>query len=126
MAMATIQRSVHTHAAPAATPAAGPAPAATVQRAGPTKIPQPSAGTGRRHVATGAAPQTNQPSAAQQRPAAGADQPAGPDLTALFQRLDRRAVDELAHRLIDPISRLLRAEMRHGRERTGRWLDGGR
>ncbi|MFF5218379.1 hypothetical protein [Micromonospora sp. NPDC000442] len=43
-----------------------------------------------------------------------------------FHHLDRRALDELAHRLIEPISRLLRAELRTGRERSDRWLDGRR
>ncbi|MCS0605675.1 hypothetical protein NX794_31395 [Streptomyces sp. LP11] len=39
---------------------------------------------------------------------------AGPDL------------DELARRLLDPVSRLLRTELRRGRERTGRPFDGRR
>ncbi|MER6592583.1 hypothetical protein ABT214_12155, partial [Micromonospora purpureochromogenes] len=44
----------------------------------------------------------------------------------LIGSLDRRHLDELAHRLIGPLGRLLRAELRLGRERTGRLLDGGR
>ncbi|GGK10048.1 hypothetical protein GCM10010123_44980 [Pilimelia anulata] len=40
--------------------------------------------------------------------------------------LDRRALDALAHRLIEPVGRLLRAELRLGRERAGRWHDGAR
>ncbi|MGC5033646.1 hypothetical protein [Micromonospora sp. DT229] len=48
------------------------------------------------------------------------------DSAERFHHLDRRALDELAHRLVEPISRLLRAELRMGRERTGRWLDGAR
>lgn len=35
-------------------------------------------------------------------------------------------LDELARRLIDPVARLLRAELRRGRERTGRPHDGRR
>lgn len=35
-------------------------------------------------------------------------------------------LDDLARRLIDPVSRLLRAELRRGRERTGRPFDGRR
>ncbi|WP_132121850.1 hypothetical protein [Actinocrispum wychmicini] len=35
-------------------------------------------------------------------------------------------MDELARRLIEPISRLLRADLRHGRERAGRLHDRGR
>ncbi|MFB8029839.1 hypothetical protein ACFQ6U_27570 [Streptomyces sp. NPDC056465] len=35
-------------------------------------------------------------------------------------------LDDLARRLIDPVSRLLRTELRRGRERTGRPHDGRR
>nr|WP_086565834.1 hypothetical protein [Streptomyces africanus] len=35
-------------------------------------------------------------------------------------------LDDLARRLIDPVSRLLRTELRRGRERTGRPYDGRR
>ncbi|WP_436963693.1 hypothetical protein [Streptomyces sp. SudanB148_2056] len=35
-------------------------------------------------------------------------------------------LDELARRLIDPVARLLRTELRRGRERTGRPYDGRR
>jgi hypothetical protein len=34
-------------------------------------------------------------------------------------RPERSDLDELARRLLDPLSRLLRAELRHGRERAG-------
>ncbi|MFD0394100.1 hypothetical protein ACFQ3Z_24355 [Streptomyces nogalater] len=35
-------------------------------------------------------------------------------------------LDDLARRLLDPVARLLRAELRRGRERTGRPHDGRR
>ena len=45
-----------------------------------------------------------------------ADKPAPP-------RAERSDLDDLARRLIDPVSRLLRAELRHGRERSGHLHD---
>ncbi len=57
------------------------------------------------------------------RPEQGA---AGIDIDELIRRFDRRHLDHLAHRLVEPLGRLLRAEVRLGRERTGRLLDGGR
>lgn len=48
------------------------------------------------------------------------------DVGAFLQRLERRHIDELARRLVDPLGRLLRAEYLLGRERAGRLLDGGR
>ncbi|WP_239336645.1 hypothetical protein [Frankia sp. CiP3] len=57
------------------------------------------------------------------RPEQGA---AGIDIDELINRFDRRHLDHLAHRLVEPLGRLLRAEVRLGRERTGRLLDGGR
>jgi syndecan 1 len=35
-------------------------------------------------------------------------------------------LDDLARRLLEPVSRLLRTELRRGRERTGRPYDGRR
>ncbi|MEO3754188.1 hypothetical protein ABGB06_26640, partial [Streptomyces sp. B6B3] len=49
-----------------------------------------------------------------------------PDGDAILRGLERRHMDALAHRLIGPLGRLLRSEMRLGRERAGRLLDGGR
>ncbi|MFM9446796.1 hypothetical protein [Streptomyces acidiscabies] len=46
--------------------------------------------------------------------ARGKDGPGDPDL------------DDLARRLLDPVSRLLRTELRRGRDRTGRPYDGRR
>ncbi|MYW41911.1 hypothetical protein GT346_00760, partial [Streptomyces sp. SID161] len=60
--------------------------------------PAPPAGAGKGHGQGAAAP----------------GQEKGPDL------------DELARRLLDPVSRLLRTELRRGRERTGRPFDGRR
>ncbi len=57
------------------------------------------------------------------RPEQGA---AGIDIDELIRRFDRRHLDHLAHRLVEPLGRLLRAEVRLGRERTGRLLDSGR
>ncbi|NUS14751.1 MAG: hypothetical protein HOY69_25695, partial [Streptomyces sp.] len=39
---------------------------------------------------------------------------------------DPAELDELARRLLDPVSRLLRTELRRGRDRTGRPHDGRR
>jgi syndecan 1 len=43
------------------------------------------------------------------------------DSAERFHNLDRRALDELAQRLAEPVFRRLRAELRSGRERAGRW-----
>jgi syndecan 1 len=42
------------------------------------------------------------------------------------QRGDGIDVEDLARRLIDPVARLLRADVRRGRERAGRLYDGRR
>ncbi|MGW1410665.1 hypothetical protein [Streptomyces sp. NPDC002403] len=41
-------------------------------------------------------------------------------------RVTAADIEELARRLLDPVSRLIRADMRRGRERTGRLYDGRR
>ncbi|WP_229866956.1 hypothetical protein [Streptomyces gelaticus] len=41
-------------------------------------------------------------------------------------RVSAADIEELARRLLDPVSRLIRADMRRGRERTGRLYDGRR
>ncbi|KXK60171.1 hypothetical protein AWW66_20385, partial [Micromonospora rosaria] len=48
------------------------------------------------------------------------------DVEALIKGFDRRHLDALAHRLVEPISRLVRADLRASRERSGRWRDGAR
>ncbi|MFC8849134.1 hypothetical protein, partial [Micromonospora sp. NPDC057141] len=49
-----------------------------------------------------------------------------PDPEALLRGFDRRHLDALAHRLVEPVGRLVRADLRAARERTGRWRDGAR
>ncbi|HWS34202.1 MAG TPA: hypothetical protein VN408_15840 [Actinoplanes sp.] len=44
----------------------------------------------------------------------------------LVAKLTREQVDRLAHRLFDPMQRLLRADMRSSRERSARLRDGWR
>ncbi|MFD0337696.1 hypothetical protein ACFVH0_03230 [Streptomyces sp. NPDC127117] len=55
--------------------------------------------------------------------------PAGPHAPATgdpaaANRVTGADIEELARRLIDPVSRLIRADLRRGRERTGRLYDG--
>ncbi|MFD4862224.1 hypothetical protein [Streptomyces atratus] len=69
-------------------------------RAAPVKPAEPSGRTGSAASATADPPVTNR--------VTGAD------------------IEELARRLLDPVSRLIRADMRRGRERTGRLYDGRR
>ncbi|MFE3941930.1 hypothetical protein ACFXPV_08640 [Streptomyces sp. NPDC059118] len=72
-------------------------------RAVPVKRPKPSGATG---------------------PGGSAD-PATTDAPA-ENRVTGPDIEELARRLLDPVSRLIRADMRRGRERTGRLYDGRR
>ncbi|MFF1953081.1 hypothetical protein [Kitasatospora herbaricolor] len=51
---------------------------------------------------------------------------APPDPALLLESLERRHLDDLARRLAEPLGRMFRSELRLGRERGGRWLDGGR
>ncbi|MFF1874441.1 hypothetical protein [Kitasatospora herbaricolor] len=44
----------------------------------------------------------------------------------MLESLERRHLDDLARRLAEPLGRMFRSELRLGRERGGRWLDGGR
>ncbi|WP_432138318.1 hypothetical protein [Streptomyces sp. bgisy154] len=103
-------------------PIAGVGPAAPVQRtATDTGAADPLRGVqvkevpvrtrSRSSASSGAPPNTGR--AAARRPDGPLDDP-GPDL------------DELARRLLDPMARLLRTELRRGRERTGRPYDGRR
>ncbi|MER7167916.1 hypothetical protein ABT336_17835 [Micromonospora sp. NPDC000207] len=47
-------------------------------------------------------------------------------MAALIKSFDRRHLDALAYQLVEPISRLVRADLRASRERSGRWRDGTR
>ncbi|WP_229405833.1 hypothetical protein [Micromonospora sp. NBRC 110038] len=108
---------------------------AAVQRA--TARPDATSGTGTTSVAGarpgggGPARRAAPPAAVQRREAAVSTGTApepdpGPDPETLLRGLDRRHLDALAHRLVEPVSRLVRADLRAARERTGRWRDGTR
>ncbi|MFF9349050.1 hypothetical protein [Streptomyces sp. NPDC014734] len=51
---------------------------------------------------------------------------AAPPAPAAAARVTAADIEELARRLLDPVSRLIRADMRRGRERAGRLYDGRR
>ncbi|MGW2090131.1 hypothetical protein ACWCQ6_35045, partial [Streptomyces sp. NPDC001880] len=57
-------------------------------------------------------------------PAGSAESPS--DDAPAANRVTAADIEELARRLLDPVSRLIRADMRRGRERTGRLYDGRR
>ncbi|MBY8888857.1 extensin [Streptomyces sp. PTM05] len=132
-------------AAPLPTPAPMPAPAPTVQR---QSDPQGNAftkatvafPTPERPMATSAAPATPPPpytpsgppppytpvSRPTSSPASGAARANGP--APAGEEFDARAlsdgqIDELTHRLLGPLTRLLRTELRLDRERIGRLRD---
>ncbi|MGR4882463.1 hypothetical protein ACIPUC_24095 [Streptomyces sp. LARHCF249] len=119
-----VQRS----AAATAAPAAPAAPAAMNVRA---QAPEPQAAVQRKAAAT-TVELSGTPSAMPTGavgPAAATHDPARPPAAlpdALLDSLERRHLDDLARRLAEPIGRMLRAELRTGRERAGRLLDGGR
>ncbi|OKI73665.1 hypothetical protein AMK14_01685 [Streptomyces sp. TSRI0445] len=68
--------------------------------------------------------------AAPAKPAAGATGaatgPADASSAPPANRLSGGEIEELARRLLDPVSRLIRADLRRGRERSGRLHDGRR
>ncbi|MBG0853731.1 hypothetical protein I2W78_18215 [Streptomyces spinoverrucosus] len=124
----------------------GPEPATPVQRAvysaddsvlpGKTAKPLPAPGRGRRSTSAAGdlavpedAPAKSEPTPGRSRsaslfsatPAPGkrADRAGGPHDPGID-------LDDLARRLLDPMARLLRTELRRGRERTGRPYDGRR
>ncbi|WP_329576741.1 hypothetical protein OG500_04395 [Kitasatospora sp. NBC_01250] len=59
-------------------------------------------------------------------PAATSPPPTSPLTSAGPPQVAAAELDELARRLIEPVGRLLRAELRRGRERAGRPYDGHR
>ncbi|KKZ69043.1 hypothetical protein VO63_36365 [Streptomyces showdoensis] len=61
-----------------------------------------------------------------QRSAEAAARPQGPAPVAEQGAASPAQLDELARRLVTPLSRLLRAELRADRERVGRLRDHGR
>lgn len=79
-------------------------------------VPDVSVGVQAKAVPVRGTQQSSQAASASRRtePATDAAQDSGLDL------------DDLARRLLDPMARLLRTELRRGRERTGRPYDGRR
>ncbi|MFI6151192.1 hypothetical protein ACIBCA_00640 [Kitasatospora sp. NPDC051170] len=114
----TVQRVGDTPAAPAAAPARtqSPSPATTrvlqrvAEEAGLVGVPLTAVQT-RSSTATSASASAST-SAAKPAPPPHPTEPAD--------------LDELARRLVEPLARLLRTELRRGRERTGRPYDGRR
>ncbi|MFB6816188.1 hypothetical protein ACFCV8_16775 [Streptomyces sp. NPDC056347] len=66
------------------------------------------------------------PAPAPGRPGPAAPARAGAADAPETHRITGADIEELARRLIDPVSRLIRADLRRGRERTGRLYDGRR
>ncbi|MEU8927943.1 hypothetical protein AB0D10_44775 [Kitasatospora sp. NPDC048545] len=126
MARATSAPSVRT-APPAAPAPQSPGTARVLQRvaeqAGLTGIPL-TAVPARTPTTVQAAPSVGSPSRGASAPHAGGSpaEPAGHG-AAGHTSAD---LDELARRLIEPVGRLLRTELRRGRERGGRPHDGRR
>ncbi|MEV5199482.1 hypothetical protein [Streptomyces sp. NPDC053720] len=107
-----------------ATPAAAPAAGARNSRATAEVLQRVAADAGITGVPVRAVP-------AQRSGPPGRTAPAGPDTPATgdpatANRVSATDIEELARRLIDPVSRLIRADLRRGRERTGRLYDGHR
>ncbi len=117
-------------------PASGGPPSPSVRV--PPRSPAQSAGAGRPETRAQAVQRaaanagiTGVPvQAAPAKPAAGpavADTgPADASDAPPANRLSGTEIEELARRLLDPVSRLIRADLRRGRERSGRLHDGRR
>jgi len=124
---------------PPATPApatAGTAPVVRRKSAGPGGASGATA-TSVQRTGSGAGDRVSPSVPAEAGPARGGPRPASASATtsASGKGAARRAesapdpgldLDDLARRLLDPVARLLRAELRRGRERTGRPHDGRR
>ncbi|MEU6952722.1 hypothetical protein [Streptomyces sp. NPDC045714] len=116
------------------TPAASPALSVRV----PPRAPAQAAGAGRpesraqavQRAAANAGITGVPVQAAPPKPAAGATDAAAGSGDASdapsANRMSGTEIEELARRLLDPVSRLIRADLRRGRERTGRLHDGRR
>ncbi|MFE7403824.1 hypothetical protein [Streptomyces sp. NPDC057557] len=104
-------------------PQRGPAPAAGAGSSGTTAqtLQRAAADAGITGVPVRAAPV--KPAEPLQR--TGSAGPAIVDAPAT-NRVTGADIEELARRLLDPVSRLIRADMRRGRERAGRLYDGRR
>ncbi len=125
-------------------PAAGPAPvdgAAPAAPPGlsvrvPPRTPAQAAGAGRpesraqavQRAAANAGITGVPVQAAPAKPAVQRAGPAAEDApdASPANRLSGTEIEELARRLLDPVSRLIRADLRRGRERSGRLHDGRR
>ncbi|MFG3530417.1 hypothetical protein ACGF8B_27325 [Streptomyces sp. NPDC047917] len=108
----------------AVAPAAAPAAATPASRATAEVLQRVAADAGITGVPVRAVPVRRSGPPARTTPA-GQDTPATGD-PATANRVTATDIEELARRLIDPVSRLIRADLRRGRERTGRLYDGRR
>ncbi|MFE6781764.1 extensin [Streptomyces sp. NPDC057680] len=120
VARPVVQRQAAAGAPPSVTPAAAPAvPVVTpapLQRTSAAPGPVPAAHAPRAAAAVSrTAPTAPSPSVQRTAAAPGSAEPESPT-----------QLDELARRLVTPLSRLLRAELRADRERVGRLRDHGR
>ncbi|GAA1328101.1 hypothetical protein GCM10009647_066140 [Streptomyces sanglieri] len=108
----------------APTPTAAPAAGTRASRATAEVLQRVAADAGITGVPVRAVPVQRSDPPARTTPA-GPDAPATGD-PATANRVTATDIEELARRLIDPVSRLIRADLRRGRERTGRPYDGRR
>lgn len=114
-----------THApTPTAAPTAAPTAGTRASRATAEVLQRVAADAGITGVPVRAVPVQRSDPPARTTPA-GPDAPATGD-PATANRVTATDIEELARRLIDPVSRLIRADLRRGRERTGRLYDGRR
>lgn len=107
-------------------PRRAPAPAAGAGASGATAevLQRAAADAGITGVPVRAAPVKPAAPSGRTGPAGSADSATADAPPA--NRVTAADIEELARRLLDPVSRLIRADMRRGRERTGRLYDGRR